>query len=69
MGIWDYLLIGMVHWNRVFPTWARKYALDRGEAVNHLKGEIVTSDRILTVSQGYAWVYWFHWKIGLPKRT
>ena len=55
MGIWDYLLIGVVHWNRVFPTWARKNALDRGEVVNHLKGAIVTSDRILTVSQGYVW--------------
>jgi len=44
---------GSLEW--VFPTWARKHALDRGEAVNHLKGAIVTADRILTVSQGYAW--------------
>ncbi|KAK9291369.1 hypothetical protein L1049_019315 [Liquidambar formosana] len=39
----------------VFPTWARTHALDTGEAVNVLKGAIVTADRILTVSQGYAW--------------
>ncbi len=39
----------------VFPMWARKHALDKGEAVNHLKGAIVTADRILTVSEGYAW--------------
>ena len=35
----------------VFPTWARTHALDTGEAVNVLKGAIVTADRILTVSQ------------------
>lgn len=39
----------------VFPTWARTHALDTGEAVNVLKGAIVTADRILTVSQGYSW--------------
>ncbi|KAI4337976.1 hypothetical protein L6164_016335 [Bauhinia variegata] len=39
----------------VFPTWARTHALDTGEAVNFLKGAIVTADRILTVSQGYSW--------------
>ncbi|KAL4204766.1 hypothetical protein AMTRI_Chr01g111450 [Amborella trichopoda] len=44
---------GALEW--VFPTWARKHALDRGEAVNPLKGGIVTADRIVTVSQGYAW--------------
>eukprot|EP00250_Pteridium_aquilinum_P016409 c23091_g1_i1 orf=552-2501(-) len=44
---------GALEW--VFPTWARKHALDKGEAVNHLKGAIVTADRIVTVSQGYAW--------------
>ncbi|KAG5394339.1 hypothetical protein IGI04_024302 [Brassica rapa subsp. trilocularis] len=44
---------GAVGW--VFPTWARTHALDTGEAVNVLKGAIVTSDRIITVSQGYAW--------------
>lgn len=44
---------GALEW--VFPEWARLHALDKGEAVNHLKGAIVTSDRILTVSQGYAW--------------
>ncbi|XP_022844494.1 soluble starch synthase 1, chloroplastic/amyloplastic [Olea europaea var. sylvestris] len=38
----------------VFPTWARTHALDTGEAVNVLKGAIVTADRILTVSQGYS---------------
>ncbi|KMZ65071.1 Starch synthase [Zostera marina] len=44
---------GSLEW--VFPNWARKHALDKGEAVNLLKGAIVTADRILTVSQGYAW--------------
>ncbi|GAB2265064.1 Pentafunctional AROM polypeptide [Dionaea muscipula] len=44
---------GALEW--VFPTWARTHALDAGEAVNVLKGAIVTADRILTVSQGYAW--------------
>ncbi|KAL3846178.1 hypothetical protein ACJIZ3_003581 [Penstemon smallii] len=39
----------------VFPTWARTHALDPGEAVNILKSAIVTSDRIVTVSQGYSW--------------
>ncbi|KAK9672430.1 hypothetical protein RND81_12G100100 [Saponaria officinalis] len=44
---------GVLEW--VFPEWARAHALDKGEAVNILKGAIVTSDRILTVSQGYSW--------------
>ncbi|XP_052173363.1 soluble starch synthase 1, chloroplastic/amyloplastic [Diospyros lotus] len=44
---------GALEW--VFPTWARTHALDTGKAVNILKGAIVTSDRILTVSQGYSW--------------
>ncbi|KAL9225411.1 hypothetical protein vseg_001340 [Gypsophila vaccaria] len=44
---------GALEW--VFPEWARAHALDKGEAVNILKGAIVTSDRILTVSQGYSW--------------
>lgn len=44
---------GAVEW--VFPTWARTHALDTGQAVNLLKGAIVTVDRILTVSKGYAW--------------
>ncbi|RZC56493.1 hypothetical protein C5167_015346 [Papaver somniferum] len=44
---------GALEW--VFPTWARTHALDTGEAVNILKGAIVTADRIMTVSQGYAW--------------
>ncbi|KAL3693628.1 hypothetical protein R1sor_007279 [Riccia sorocarpa] len=44
---------GALEW--VFPEWARLHALDKGEAVNHLKGAVVTADRILTVSQGYAW--------------
>ncbi|ONK80542.1 uncharacterized protein A4U43_C01F18980 [Asparagus officinalis] len=39
----------------IFPTWARAHALDKGEAVNILKGAIVTADRIMTVSKGYAW--------------
>ncbi|KAG8663160.1 soluble starch synthase 1, chloroplastic/amyloplastic isoform X1 [Manihot esculenta] len=44
---------GALEW--VFPNWARAHALDKGEAVNVLKGAIVTADRILTVSKGYAW--------------
>lgn len=40
---------GALEW--VFPTWARTHALDKGEAVNILKGAIVTADRIATVSQ------------------
>ncbi|KAJ0101779.1 hypothetical protein Patl1_05170 [Pistacia atlantica] len=44
---------GALGW--VFPTWARTHALDTGEAVNLLKGAVVTSDRILTVSKGYSW--------------
>ncbi|KAJ4850800.1 Starch synthase 1, chloroplastic/amyloplastic [Turnera subulata] len=44
---------GALEW--VFPTWARTHALDTGEAVNVLKGAIVTSDRVLTVSKGYSW--------------
>ncbi|KAJ7965335.1 Starch synthase, chloroplastic/amyloplastic [Quillaja saponaria] len=43
---------GALQW--VFPNWARTHALDTGEAVNFLKGAIVTSDRILTVSKGYS---------------
>jgi starch synthase len=42
---------GALGW--VFPTWARTHALDTGEAVNLLKGAIVTVDRILTVSKVY----------------
>ncbi|XP_050387778.1 soluble starch synthase 1, chloroplastic/amyloplastic [Argentina anserina] len=44
---------GALEW--VFPEWARAHALDKGEAVNILKGAVVTCDRILTVSEGYAW--------------
>lgn len=33
----------------------RAHELDKGEAVNIMKGAIVTADRIMTVSQGYAW--------------
>ncbi|KAK6926019.1 Glycosyl transferase, family 1 [Dillenia turbinata] len=44
---------GAVGW--VFPTWARTHALDTGEAVNLLKGAVVTADRIVTVSKGYSW--------------
>lgn len=40
---------GALEW--VFPTWARTHALDTGEAVNIMKGAIVTADRILTVSK------------------
>lgn len=41
----------------MFPIWARTHALDTGEAVNVLKGAIVTSDRILTVSQVIDFTY------------
>ncbi|KAG5050352.1 hypothetical protein JHK85_011455 [Glycine max] len=41
---------GALEW--VFPTWARTHALDTGEAVNFLKGAVVTADRIVT---GYSW--------------
>ncbi|KAG7974281.1 hypothetical protein I3843_06G041100 [Carya illinoinensis] len=44
---------GALEW--VFPTWARTHALDPGQAVNLLKGAVVTADRLLTVSQGYSW--------------
>ncbi|GKU89083.1 hypothetical protein SLEP1_g3272 [Rubroshorea leprosula] len=44
---------GALEW--VFPTWARTHALDTGEAVNVLKGAVVTADRILTVSEAYSW--------------
>ncbi|KAI7725768.1 hypothetical protein M8C21_002856, partial [Ambrosia artemisiifolia] len=43
---------GALEW--IFPTWARTHALDTDQAVNILKGAIVTADRILTVSEGYA---------------
>jgi starch synthase len=39
----------------VFPEHMRAHELDKGEAVNPMKGAIVTCDRILTVSQGYAY--------------
>eukprot|EP00245_Coleochaete_scutata_P010037 TRINITY_DN344_c0_g1_i1.p1 TRINITY_DN344_c0_g1~~TRINITY_DN344_c0_g1_i1.p1 ORF type:complete len:711 (+),score=138.83 TRINITY_DN344_c0_g1_i1:151-2283(+) len=44
---------GALEW--IFPEWQRAHELDKGEAVNIMKGAIVTADRILTVSQGYAW--------------
>jgi len=44
---------GCVEW--VFPEHMRAHELDKGEAVNPLKGALVTCDRILTVSQGYAY--------------
>lgn len=40
---------GALEW--VFPEWARRHALDKGEAVNFLKGAVVTADRIVTVSK------------------
>lgn len=39
---------GALEW--IFPNWARAHALDKGEAVNILKGAIVTADRVMTVS-------------------
>jgi len=44
---------GALEW--VFPEHMRAHELDKGEAVNIMKGAIVTADRIMTVSQGYAW--------------
>lgn len=44
---------GALEW--VFPEWARAHELDTGEAVNYLKGAIVCADRVVTVSEGYAW--------------
>lgn len=44
---------GALEW--IFPTWQRMHAFDKGEAVNILKGALVTADRIVTVSPGYAW--------------
>jgi len=44
---------GAVEW--IFPEHMRAHELDKGEAVNPLKGALVTCDRILTVSQGYAY--------------
>jgi len=38
-----------------YPTHMRAHALDLGLVVNILKGAIATSDRVLTVSQGYAY--------------
>ena len=42
-----------VEW--VFPEHMRAHELDKGECVNILKGAVVTSDRIVTVSTGFAW--------------
>lgn len=63
---------GALEW--VFPEWARKHAFDKGEAVNHMKGAIVTSDRLLTVSQvrlGCSRTLWFVKlrPLGGPKRN
>eukprot|EP00191_Tetraselmis_sp_GSL018_P001478 CAMPEP_0177599634 /NCGR_PEP_ID=MMETSP0419_2-20121207/13107_1 /TAXON_ID=582737 /ORGANISM="Tetraselmis sp., Strain GSL018" /LENGTH=669 /DNA_ID=CAMNT_0019092399 /DNA_START=189 /DNA_END=2198 /DNA_ORIENTATION=- len=44
---------GALEW--VFPEHMRAHELDKGEAVNIMKGAMVTADRIMTVSQGYAW--------------
>lgn len=45
---------GALEW--IFPTWARTHALDKGEAVNILKGAIVTADRVMTVSKVITYV-------------
>jgi len=44
---------GCMEW--VFPEHLRAHELDTGQAVNIMKGALVTSDRVLTVSQGYAY--------------
>ena len=46
-----------VEW--VYPPWARTHALDAGKAVNILKGAVVTSDRILAVSQVFIYFFVF----------
>ena len=38
-----------------YPEWMRAHELDEGKVVNILKGAIATSDRVLTVSEGYAY--------------
>ena len=38
-----------------YPQHMRAHALDEGRVVNILKGAIATSDRVLTVSKGYAY--------------
>jgi len=39
-----------------FPEWSDQYNPENeGRAINFLKGGIVTCDRLLTVSEGYAW--------------
>uniref|UniRef100_A0A061R9Z0 Starch synthase, chloroplastic/amyloplastic n=1 Tax=Tetraselmis sp. GSL018 TaxID=582737 RepID=A0A061R9Z0_9CHLO len=39
-----------------FPEWSDQYDEEtKGRAINFMKGAILTSDRILTVSEGYAW--------------
>jgi len=44
---------GALEWR--FPEWATDHPGDSKEAVNYLKGAIVCADRIVTVSEGYAW--------------
>ena len=45
---------GAVEWS--FPEWSDQYdAETEGAAINFLKGGLVTADRLLTVSEGYAW--------------
>jgi starch synthase len=38
-----------------YPEWMRAHELDEGKVVNILKGAIATCDRVLTVSEGYAY--------------
>lgn len=39
----------------VYPEHMRAWELDKGECINLTKGALITCDRVLTVSQNYAW--------------
>lgn len=39
----------------VYPEYMRTWALDKGECINLTQGALMTCDRVLTVSQNYAW--------------
>lgn len=39
----------------VYPCHMRSWELDKGECINLTKGALITCDRVLTVSQNYAW--------------
>jgi starch synthase len=45
--------MGALKW--VYPEHMRAHPLDKGETVNLLKGAVCTADRVMTVSQNYAY--------------